>query len=102
MEFLRALVQTNIPTFSSSQLLGIFLEQEKGFAPSKLDTSSSHKQSFYSLAKCISVISVGSGNSMEALGVANGFVADLAKNSNLSDVQVVIALLSIGEIGRHV
>jgi hypothetical protein len=96
-------VKTNIPAFSSAKLLGTFLEQEKGFSPSKLDTSStSHKQSFYSLAKCISVISVGSGNPTEALTVANSFVTDLAKNKNLTDVQVVIALLSIGEIGRHV
>jgi hypothetical protein len=39
---------------------------------------------------------------MEAVQVANSFVRDLATNSNINDVQVVIALLSIGEIGRHV
>jgi len=103
MDFLRALVQINLPAFTSKQLLVIFLEQEKDLSHSKLDGSGpSHKQSYYSLAKCISVISVGSGNLMEAVQVANSFVRDLATNSNINDVQVVIALLSIGEIGRHV
>jgi len=104
LEFLGALVKTNIPTFSSSQLLAMFLEAEKNnVAAGKVDsTSSCHKQSFYSLAKCISTISVGSGNITEAIGVANSFVRDLSNCSTLNDGQIIIALLSVGEIGRHV
>jgi len=102
MEFLRALVKANIPSFTSSRLLSIFLEQETVLSPSKVDINSSHhKQSFYSLAKCISIISVGSGPN-EALKVANQFVTELTKTPSLTDTHVVIALLSIGEIGRHV
>lgn len=103
MEFLKALVKANIPNYQSTSLLSIFLQPETVLSPSKADTNSGahHKQSFYSLAKCISVISVGSGQ-QEALAVANSFVKELSKGPGLPDTQVVIALLSIGEIGRHV
>lgn len=103
MEFLRALVKANISGYSSSRLLVIFLEPDSVLSPSKAETSpgAHHKQSFYSLAKCISVISVSSGPN-EALTVANSFVSELSKGPGLQDTQVVIALLSIGEIGRHV
>jgi len=101
MDFLRSLVKANIPTYSSSTLLVIFLEQDAVMSPTRTDVNSSHhKQSFYSLAKCISTISVGSGPN-EALSVANRFVEDL-RAMKLADTQVVIALLSIGEIGRYV
>jgi hypothetical protein len=99
MDFLRALVKAKISTFSCTRLLGILLEHETITSPTKVDiTTSHHKQSFYSLAKCISVISVGSGPE-EALSVASRFVGDL-KTGNLTDIQIVIALLSVGEIGR--
>ena len=103
MEFLRALVKSNIHGFSSQRLLQIFLEPDTVVSPSKMETNAGthHKQSFYSLAKCISVISVGSGPN-EALTVASGFVTDLSKGNTLADAQIVIALLSIGEIGRYV
>ncbi|CAL8143839.1 unnamed protein product [Orchesella dallaii] len=103
MEFLRALVKANIPGYSSNRLLSIFLEPDSVVSPSKAETNAGvhHKQSFYSLAKCISVISVSSGPH-EALSVANSFVSELSKGPGLQDTQVVIALLSIGEIGRHV
>jgi predicted phage gp36 major capsid-like protein len=101
MDFLRALVKANIPAFTSSRLLAIFLEQEAVMSPTRTDVNASHhKQSFYSLAKCIATISVGSGPN-EALGVASRFIEDL-KSPGLVDTQVVIALLSIGEIGRFV
>lgn len=102
LDFLRALVKTNIPIFSANQLLAMFLGPEK--TTQKIDSSASHKQSYYSLAKCISVVSVGSGKTQEALAVANTFVTELsnASKGNLSDAQIIIALLSIGEIGRHV
>lgn len=103
LDFLKSLVKANVPSFGSSRLLEIFLEQDKVASPVKIDSisTSSHKQSYYSLAKCISIISVGSGT-QQALNVANNFVTDLSKNSSLTDTQIVIALLSIGEIGRHV
>jgi len=100
MEFLRALVKANISKFKSSNLLQIFLEQETSHLIIKAD-SSHHKQSFYSLAKCIAIISVGSSPS-EAINVANMFSSELTKIETLTDANVVIALLSIGEIGRHV
>lgn len=87
-------------SFSSTRLLAIFLEQEVITSPTKADISTSHhKQSFYSLAKCISVISVGSGPE-ESINVSSRFIGDL-KTGNLTDVQIVIALLSVGEIGRY-
>jgi len=97
------LVKANIPGYTSTRLLAIFLEADTVLSPSKMETNAGahHKQSFYSLAKCISVISVGSGP-QEAITVANSFVTELSKGPALQDTQVVIALLSIGEIGRHV
>jgi hypothetical protein len=101
MDFLRALVKANITSYTSTKLLAIFLEQETVLSTNKVDISASHhKQSYYSLAKCISVISVGSGPN-EALNVAKQFIDDL-KTQNLTDTQIVIALLSVGEIGRFV
>lgn len=99
MDFLRALVQANIPAFSSSRLLSIFIQQESATSPSKVDTH--HKQSYYSLAKCIAVICVSAGE-QEAVTVARTFVSDLSRPGTLTDTQIVIALLSVGEIGRHV
>ena len=78
IDFPRAFFHANIPTFSSGRL-----------------------ESYFSLAKCIAVISVSAGE-QEAITVARSFISDLSRPEILHGRQIVMALMSVGEIGRQV
>lgn len=94
LDFFRVLVSTKANNMSYNDLLKAL---KKPFYEAKSFDTSVHKQSFYSVAKCIAALS--SACPKEASGVVTNFIQEV-KNPKSSESVRILALLCLGEIGR--
>nr|XP_055072782.1 cullin-associated NEDD8-dissociated protein 2 [Misgurnus anguillicaudatus] len=95
LEFFKVLVATKANNMSYNDLLkalkGPFYETKS------FDSMSVHKQSYYSVAKCVAALSTACPK--EASGVVTNLIQEV-KNPKSSESVRILALLCLGEIGR--
>ncbi|TRY93810.1 hypothetical protein DNTS_012179 [Danionella cerebrum] len=95
LEFFKVLVATKASNMGYSDLLKTL---RGPFYDSKMtDLMSVHKQSYYSVAKCVAALSTVCPK--EASGVVNSLVQDV-KNPKSSEPVKILSLLCLGEMGR--
>uniref|UniRef100_A0A8C2DUM3 Cullin-associated and neddylation-dissociated 2 (putative) n=1 Tax=Cyprinus carpio TaxID=7962 RepID=A0A8C2DUM3_CYPCA len=94
-EFFQVLVATKANNMGYSDLLkalrGPFYDAKS------TDSMSMHKQSYYSVAKCVAALSMACPK--EASGVVTNLIQDV-KNPKSSESVRILSLLCLGEIGR--
>uniref|UniRef100_A0A8C1RUR3 Cullin-associated and neddylation-dissociated 2 (putative) n=1 Tax=Cyprinus carpio TaxID=7962 RepID=A0A8C1RUR3_CYPCA len=94
-EFFQVLVATKANNMGYSDLLkalrGPFYDSKS------TDSMSMHKQSYYSVAKCVAALSMACPK--EASGVVTNLIQDV-KNPKSSESVRILSLLCLGEIGR--
>lgn len=97
LEFFQVLVATKSNNMGYSDLLkalrGPFYDSKS------TDSMSVHKQSYYSVAKCVAALSTVCPK--EASGVVTNLIQEV-KNPKSSESVRILALLCLGEIGRSV
>uniref|UniRef100_A0A8C1D0L8 Cullin-associated and neddylation-dissociated 2 (putative) n=1 Tax=Cyprinus carpio carpio TaxID=630221 RepID=A0A8C1D0L8_CYPCA len=95
LEFFQVLVATKANNMGYSDLLkalrGPFYDSKS------TDSMSMHKQSYYSVAKCVAALSMACPK--EASGVVTNLIQDV-KNPKSSESVRILSLLCLGEIGR--
>lgn len=95
LEFFKVLVATKANNMGYSDLLkalrGPFYDSRSA------DSMSMHKQSYYSVAKCVAALSMAVPK--EASGVVTNLIQDV-KNPKSSESVRILSLLCLGEIGR--
>uniref|UniRef100_A0A8C9SYV7 Cullin-associated and neddylation-dissociated 1 n=1 Tax=Scleropages formosus TaxID=113540 RepID=A0A8C9SYV7_SCLFO len=94
LEFFQALVVTGTPGLGYMDLLRMLTGPV--YAQSAALT---HKQSYYSIAKCVAALTRACP--AEGPAVVGQFIQDV-KNSRSTDSIRLLALLSLGEVGHHV
>ncbi|XP_071804723.1 cullin-associated NEDD8-dissociated protein 1-like [Asterias amurensis] len=99
LEFFQALVATKTPRLGFQDLLQMLSLPIYSPKESQTSTYAVHKQAFHSIAKCVAALTISCA--AEGSVVVNQFVNDV-KNTKSSDSVQLFALLSLGEIGRHV
>uniref|UniRef100_A0A8C4NH41 Cullin-associated and neddylation-dissociated 1 n=1 Tax=Eptatretus burgeri TaxID=7764 RepID=A0A8C4NH41_EPTBU len=115
LAFFQALVATHMPGLGYMELLRlltgpVYSHTSTGAAqlstspvsPTSASSSSLltlHKQAFHSIAKCVAALTVACPQ--ECGSVTGQFIADV-RNPKSSDGVQLLALLALGEIGRHV
>lgn len=102
LAFFQALVATKTPKMEFRDLLGLLTAPI--YNPTEITQPSGsqyavHKQAFHSIAKCVAVLTISSSG--EGSSVITQCVNDI-KNPKSSDSINLFALLSLGEIGKHV
>jgi len=96
MEFFQALVATQTPSLGFRELLQMITEPIYQARSSSLAV---HKQAFQSMAKCIAALTISC--KQEGSNTVNQFINDI-KHSKSSDSVRLLALLTLGEIGKDV
>lgn len=91
MKFFQAIVETNLPTLSYTDMLNRLMDLEGNKGNGTL-----HKQSYHSLAKCVAAITLQCPN--EAVRVATLLLKEIQR---VPESYLVFYLLTIGEIGRY-
>lgn len=94
LEFFQALVVTGTTTLGYMDLLRMLTGPV--YAQS---TALTHKQSYYSIAKCVAALTRACPK--EGPAVVGQFIQDV-KNSRSTDSIRLLALLSLGEVGHHI
>uniref|UniRef100_A0A673L390 TATA-binding protein interacting (TIP20) domain-containing protein n=1 Tax=Sinocyclocheilus rhinocerous TaxID=307959 RepID=A0A673L390_9TELE len=94
LEFFQALVATGTASLGYMDLLRMLTGPV--YAQS---TALTHKQSYYSIAKCVAALTRACPK--EGPAVVGQFIQDV-KNSRSTDSIRLLALLSLGEVGHHV
>uniref|UniRef100_A0A672JYN8 Cullin-associated NEDD8-dissociated protein 1 n=1 Tax=Sinocyclocheilus grahami TaxID=75366 RepID=A0A672JYN8_SINGR len=94
LEFFKALVATGTASLGYMDLLRMLTGPV--YAQS---TALTHKQSYYSIAKCVAALTRACPK--EGPAVVGQFIQDV-KNSRSTDSIRLLALLSLGEVGHHV
>ncbi|XP_022103590.1 cullin-associated NEDD8-dissociated protein 1-like [Acanthaster planci] len=99
LEFFQSLVATNTPGLGFQGLLQMLSLPIYSPPDTQSPSYAVHKQAFHSIAKCVAALTISCAS--EGSIVVNQFVNDV-KNPKSSDSVQLFALLSLGEIGRHV
>ncbi|RXM99391.1 Cullin-associated NEDD8-dissociated protein 1 [Acipenser ruthenus] len=94
LEFFQALVATHTASLGYMDLLRMLTGPV--YAQS---TALTHKQSYYSIAKCVAALTRACPK--EGPAVVGQFIQDV-KNSRSTDSIRLLALLSLGEVGHHI
>ncbi|XP_072401896.1 cullin-associated NEDD8-dissociated protein 1 [Diabrotica undecimpunctata] len=96
LDFFKSLVVCNIPDLSYDHLLRLLLMPISNLSVNPSATL--HKQAFYSLAKCVAVITVTCHS--QAHPIVPQFINEI--QTAATDSQQIFALLVVGEIGRKI
>jgi len=99
LEFFQALVVTSNKGVSFSELFQMLTRPVYNAEPNVVV----HKQSFHSIAKCIAALTVTGRTASQSshLDIVQKFITDI-KNPSSTDSVRLLALLTLGEIGRHI
>ncbi|KAK2158819.1 hypothetical protein LSH36_163g01004 [Paralvinella palmiformis] len=97
MEFFQAVVAAGNPGLRYSDLLTMITQLV--YNPTTATGLAVHKQAFHSIAKCVSALTVSCPN--ESPGIVSQLINDI-KNPKSSDSIKLLALLSLGEIGKYI
>ncbi len=95
LEFFQVLVATKANNMGFSDLLKALRGRFYDFKST--DSMSVHKQSYYSVAKCVAALSMACPK--EASGVVTNLIQEV-KNPKSSESVRILSLLCLGEIGR--
>uniref|UniRef100_A0A7N8WV65 Cullin-associated and neddylation-dissociated 2 (putative) n=1 Tax=Mastacembelus armatus TaxID=205130 RepID=A0A7N8WV65_9TELE len=96
LDFLQALVLSKTSNLSYRQLLKSLTEPFHS-APSSVDSSTIHRQSYHSVARCVAALC--SACPKETPGTVASFIQEV-KNRGSPESARVLALLCLGEVGR--
>ncbi|XP_069387871.1 cullin-associated NEDD8-dissociated protein 2 [Paralichthys olivaceus] len=96
LDFIQALVLSKTSNMGYSQLLRSLTEPFHS-SPSSADGGIIHRQSFHSVARCVAALT--SACPKETPGTVSGLIQEV-KNPGSPESARVLALLSLGEVGR--
>ncbi|KAM4582257.1 cullin-associated NEDD8-dissociated protein 2 [Fundulus diaphanus] len=95
LDFLQALVESKATNLGYSQLLKSLMER---FQSSKSSADVLHRQSYYSVARCVAALCSASPKETPATVTS---LLQQVKNSSSPESARVLALLCLGEVGRN-